>query len=78
MCSLILRVQTWDSGLRPSVATYIFVCVCVCVKTVDAKRKGVKLAAHYSKFVDLLSEYSRTYPRLAQLGGGNAALSLHR
>jgi hypothetical protein len=43
---------------------------------VDAKRKGVKLAAHYCKFVDLISEFSQTYPRLAQLnGGGGASLS---
>ena len=40
---------------------------------VDAKRKGVKLAAHYCKFVDLISEFSQTYPRLAQLNGGGGA-----
>jgi hypothetical protein len=34
---------------------------------VDAKQKGVKLAAHYSKFIDLIAEFSRTYPRLAQV-----------
>ena len=46
------------------------VCVCPLVPTcgaVDAKQKGVKLAAHYSKFIDLIAEFSRTYPRLAQV-----------
>ena len=55
-------------------------CPCVSVmrtlSPVDAKRKGVKLAAHYSKFVDLVAEFSQTYPRLAQLSGVGAA-SLH-
>ena len=45
---------------------------------VDAKQKGVKLAAHYAKFVDLVSEFSRTYPRLAKLGGGGGSTSLHK
>jgi len=46
---------------------------------VEAKQKGVKLAAHYSKFVDLISEFSRTYPRLAKLGGGGVgSTSLHK
>ena len=45
---------------------------------VDAKQKGVKLAAHYGKFVDLMAEFSRTYPRLAQLGGAGGSASLHK
>ena len=52
----------------------------LCHGAVEAKQKGVKLAAHYSKFVDLISEFSRTYPRLAKLGGGAAvgSASLHK
>lgn len=33
----------------------------------DAKNKGVKLAAHFSKFVDLRAEFKRQYPRCAIL-----------
>eukprot|EP00960_Hanusia_phi_P036500 752347-Hanusia_phi.AAC.4 len=36
--------------------------------TVDAKKKGVKLVAHYSKFINVEDEFQHTYPRLAKLG----------
>ena len=64
------------SLLSPSRSRSLSLSLSLVLSQVDAKRKGVKLAAHYCKFVDLISEFSQTYPRLAQLnGGGGASLS---
>ena len=75
--------------VRVCVCAYVRLRVCQCLRSrvlacvswgaaVDAKQKGVKLAAHYGKFVDLMAEFSRTYPRLAQLGGAGGSASLHK